>query len=250
MEPVLYQFPLSHYCEKVRWVLDHKGIAYRIHNQLPGPHAFINRRRTGSPTVPVLVDGRKAIGGSHAIALHLEAGGGRPLLPKSRAALVRLDEIVGYFDHVAGPAVRRYVYGLITQRPAMFRDVFFRDYAGAGRALGRVLALPARVAIARMYDVHAPSAAELPDLIRSAADGIEQKLEHGQRYLLDDQFSLADITVAALFGPMIGPPGSPWAFELDVDEFRRLRAELIARPVGAYVGRLYAAHRASSSLEA
>jgi glutathione S-transferase len=246
MERVLYQFPLSHYCEKVRWVLDHKSVLYRIHNQLPGPHAFINRRRTGSPTVPVLVDGRKAIGGSHAIALHLEAGGGRPLLPKSRAALVSLDETVGYFDHVVGPAVRRYVYGLITKQPSMFYDVFFREYTGAGRALGRVLTLPVRFAIARMYDVDAPSAAQLPDLIRSAADRVEQQLERGQSYLLDDQFSLADITVASLFGPMIGPAASPWASELDIHEFRSLRAELRARPVGAYIEKLYATHRASS----
>ncbi|HET6337666.1 MAG TPA: glutathione S-transferase N-terminal domain-containing protein, partial [Polyangiales bacterium] len=108
MERVLYQFPLSHYCEKVRWVLDHKGVTYRIHNQLPGPHAFMNRRRTGSPTVPVLVEQGKAIGGSHAIAMHLEAvGGDKPLLPKSRAAQTVLDETVSYFDHVVGPAVRR-----------------------------------------------------------------------------------------------------------------------------------------------
>jgi hypothetical protein len=34
----LYQFPFSHYCEKVRWALDYKGIAYRTVNLLPGFH--------------------------------------------------------------------------------------------------------------------------------------------------------------------------------------------------------------------
>ncbi len=29
---VLYQFPLSHYCEKARWLLDHKELDYVAHN--------------------------------------------------------------------------------------------------------------------------------------------------------------------------------------------------------------------------
>ena len=35
-ERILYQFPISHYCEKARWQLDHKGLAYRTRNLLPG----------------------------------------------------------------------------------------------------------------------------------------------------------------------------------------------------------------------
>jgi glutathione S-transferase len=248
MERVLYQFPLSHYCEKVRWVLDHKGVSYRIHNQLPGPHAFINRRRTGSPTVPVLIEKGRSIGGSHAIALHLEAlGGDKPLLPKSPAALAALDETVGYFDHVVGPAVRRYVYGLITARPAMFKDVFYGGYTGLGKTIGRVLASPVRTAIASMYDVRAPSARTLPDLIRSAADRVEKQLEGGRRYLLEDRLTLADITVASLLGPMTGPDGSPWAFELDVPEYQALKAELSARPVGDYLKQQYESRNVPSA---
>ena len=247
MERVLYQFPLSHYCEKVRWVLDHKGVTYRIHNQLPGPHAFMNRRRTGSPTVPVLVEQGKAIGGSHAIAMHLEAvGGDKPLLPKSRAAQTVLDETVSYFDHVVGPAVRRYVYGLITARPAMFSDVFFAGYSGVGQKLGRMMAFPVRKAIASMYDVRASSARALPELIRSAADRVEKQLEGGQRYLIEDRLTLADITVASLLGPMTGPVGSPWAFDLDLPEFAALKAELSARPVGEYLRRQYEMRHAAS----
>jgi glutathione S-transferase len=241
MKRVLYQFPISHYCEKVRWVLDHKGLDYRVYNQLPGPHVFINRWRSGSPTVPLLVEEGKAIGGSHMIALHLEAAGGRTLLPKSPAARRLLDETVRYFDDVVGPAVRRYAYGFITARAQTFDEVFFGEYTGIARTIGRrVLAPIVRPAIGRMYDVRSPSARELPDVIRTAADRVEARLAGGASYLLEDTLTLADITVASLFAPMTGPPGSPWAFDLAIPELQSLRAELSARPIGVYIRERYA----------
>lgn len=245
MTRVLYQFPLSHYCEKARWVLDHKGLDYRARNQLPGPHMLINRWRTGSPTVPLLVDSGRAISGSHAIALHLEAVGGKALLPKSRAARAILDEIVRYFDDLVAPAVRRYAYRFFTAQPQRFADAFFRDYTGVGAIVGRrVLAPIVRPAIARMYDVHAPSALDLPDEIRAAADQIEARLAGGSGFLLDDQLTLADITVASLLAPITGPPGSPWAIDYAVPELAVLRAELDARPIGRWLRERYAGRHA------
>jgi len=241
MSRVLYQFPLSHYCEKARWVLDHKSVPYRVYNQLPGPHAWFNRLRSGSPTVPVLVEHGQAISGSHAIALHLEGLDDRArLLPRSAAARALLDEIVHQFDDIVGPAVRRYVYGLITPNVGMFRDTFFRGYGPVARTLSVAMALPVSKVIASMYDVQAPSNRASPDLMRAAADRIEARLGDGSRYLLDDELSLADITVASLLGPVTGPPDSPWAFELDVPEFRALRSEFRARPIGQYIADQYA----------
>jgi glutathione S-transferase len=241
MNRVLYQFPVSHYCEKARWVLDYKALPYRVYNQLPGPHAYINAFRTGRPTVPVLVDAGKALSGSHAIALHLEATAtAAPLVPKSAASRALLDETVEYFDEVVGPAVRRYVYGLITPRTALFRDVFFKDYGPLARKFGRGMAVPVSKAIAKMYSVDAPSARGLPDLMRAAADRVELRLRDGSKFLLEDSFSLADITVASLLGPLVGPSGSPWAFDLEIPEFQAIRAEFRARPIGKYIADRYA----------
>lgn len=242
MDRILYQFPISHYCEKARWVLDHKRLPYRVHNQLPGPHIPINIWRTGKRTVPVLREGSAAISGSHAIAMHLEQSGAGPsLVPRSAAARSVLDELVGLFDDQVGPAVRRYAYGFITAREDVFEQIFFRNYRGPALALGRVMAPMLRREIARMYRVHAASNRESPDLIRRAADRVEALLADGSRYLLDDQFSLADITVASLLAPLTGAPGSPWETDIDVPELQALRAELRARPIGKYIADMYAA---------
>jgi glutathione S-transferase len=236
VERVLYQFPVSHYCEKVRWVLDHKGVPYRIHNQLPGLHARTNKRRSGSPTVPLLVEGGRAISGSHAIALHLETcSPERRLIPASEAARARLAETVGYFDEVVGMLVIRYLYGLITPRVGLFREVFFSEYRGLAKLLGHLFARPLTHAIASLYKIRSEDAHDLPDQIRRVADRVERELPDGSRFLIGDDLSLADITVASLLGPIVGPVGSPWAFELQLPEFQALRAELRARPAGQYV---------------
>ena len=59
MKPLrLITLPISHYCEKVRWVLDRQGIPYVEEAHAPLLHAFFTMPLTGgkSRTVPILVD--------------------------------------------------------------------------------------------------------------------------------------------------------------------------------------------------
>jgi glutathione S-transferase len=248
MERVLYQFPISHFCEKARWVLDYKGLPYRIYNQLPGPHMAVNLIRTGRTTVPILVEDGKAIPGSHAIALHLEAANGtKPLLPESPAARAKLEELAKYYDRIVGPAVRRYAYRFITARSEVFSSIFYREYTGPRRMIGQWMAVATRKAIATMYDVRSASAQEIPNLIREAADRLERDLEDGSGYLLEGRFTLADLTVASLLGPIVGPPGSPWDIDFGIPELEALRAELSARPAGDYITRMYAARSSTAA---
>jgi glutathione S-transferase len=240
-ERVLHQFPISHYCEKVRWVLDHKRLPYRTLNQLPGLHVRANTKLTGRATVPLLRDGHAAVSGSHNIALHLEVRQQGPsLLPRSAAGRALHDALVKEYDDVVGPAVRRYLYRSLLPRTALFHRVFFGGYGAVPKLFGSVMACPVSKVIAKMYDVHAHEAAALPELFRRAADGIEAQLRTGSPYLIDDRLSLADITVASLYGPLIGPEGSPWSLDTGIPELQALRAELTARPIGQYITARYA----------
>lgn len=72
MRPVLYQFPISHYCEKVRWALDFKGIRYDRVSLIPGLHVKAIRRIAPSTSVPVLKHGADIIQGSAAIIDYLD----------------------------------------------------------------------------------------------------------------------------------------------------------------------------------
>ena len=50
---MLYQFPVSHYCEIARWGLDYKQQAYQKKNLLPGLHVKRTRKLTGESSVPI-----------------------------------------------------------------------------------------------------------------------------------------------------------------------------------------------------
>ena len=83
----LYQFPVSHYCEKVRWALDFKGLKYQKINLVPGPHVRKVLQMASKSQVPVLEDGKDIIQGSAEIIDYLESKyPERSLTPKRSGA--------------------------------------------------------------------------------------------------------------------------------------------------------------------
>ena len=66
-------------------------------------------------------------------------------------------------------------------------------------------------------------------------------------YLVGDAFSVADLSAASLFTPLLAPPERPYAPTITVPEVLELREELSARPGGEWVGEMYARHRGSSA---
>lgn len=249
---LLHQFPISHYCEKIRWVLEHKQLPYTVKNQFPGVHMLVNRRLVGRGSVPLLVDGHHAVGNSSDIALYLEDQFPNVrLIPSSGEERVRVLALEAEFDEQAGPAVRRFVYSFVTPRPRLFKQIFFAGYSGAVRALGEVAGAVVARQVAAMYRVGPNSAGEAKRAIDAACDRLEELLEgDAERYLVGDTLSLADVTAASLLGPLVAPPGSPWTMEHDIPELLALRASLRTRLAGRWVLARYARDRRRSSIGA
>lgn len=243
---VLLQFPLSHYCEKTRWHLDLKGLAYEVRNVLPGPHVAINWRLGTDRTVPVLIDGSRAIGDSTAIALHLEDRYARsPLVPASGADRARVLELEAYFDDTAGPAVRRWAYGEAMKAPGMVRSLFFRGYGGLGRFVGYGLARLLEHELRRMYRIDDAGIESSSRDIDAAVDKLEQLIDGDpERHLVGNGLTLADVTAASLLGPLVAPPSSPWPIDQPVPEsFAARREALRGRPAGKWLLNRYTRDR-------
>lgn len=243
-ERTLYQFPISHFCEKTRWNLDAKGLSYRLENVVPGAHGRLMKRLSGVRTVPVLVDRGKAIGDSTAIALHLdEAYPDRPLVPKDPAKRERVLEIEDFFDKRVGTSVRQWVYGqLMRAKPGTAARALFMAYPRPVRIVGRVAAPVLEALLRRLYRINREGMERAVSFILAGADRIEAETgKDPSRYLVGDSLSIADIAAASMLGPVLAPhespySGTPVALPKAVAE---LREELRARPAGQWVAARY-----------
>ncbi len=92
----LYQFELSQFSEKVRLVLDYKGLAYRKIEVVPGVGQLDLFRISGQRQVPVLKDGNTVIADSTEIALYLDRTyPDRPIVPtnpQQKATCILLEQ--------------------------------------------------------------------------------------------------------------------------------------------------------------
>lgn len=68
----LYQFLISHYCEKVRWALEYKNIEYKKVNLLPGLHAKKAIKLTSNSSLPILVHDKTVMNESSKIISYLD----------------------------------------------------------------------------------------------------------------------------------------------------------------------------------
>ena len=246
MERRLYQFPLSLYCEKSRWNLEHKRLSYTPVNLMPGPHILTAFRLGRIRTLPVLADKSRRIGDSTRIALYLDQHyPEHPLLSAEsdkRGAILALED---YFDDV-GDHIRRCVWNEAVHSEQV-NEIFFRHYDEKMQRVGAFAKPLLRQMIKRTFNV-APAAVEASwQAAFTAFLHLEAMLHNDpQRYLVGEHFTLADLTAATMLAPLLGPEQSPWPDRhLPVTGISR-RSELRATVAGQWVLRIYAQHRKSS----
>lgn len=244
---VLYQFPISHYCEKARFCLDVKGVDYEVRNLFPGFHK-LTLRKLGGDTVPLLVDGDAVLRDSGDIVLHLERAYPEPrLVPADEAEAADARALMAYFDEVVGPAVRRWAYGHVLDTPGALEEIFFEGYGAVARAAGRVVAPGMKKGLRRFYRIGDGSEAESRAVLGEALDRLDARLGgDAARPLVGSTLSFADVTGAAILSALVAPPGSPYTMrERTPRALHAMRDEICARPAGRWVQWVYASARAA-----
>jgi glutathione S-transferase len=92
------------------------------------------------------------------------------------------------------------------------------------------------------YGVQSEEAAERARIkVLAALDRLEAELD-GNEYLVGDSFSVADLTAASLFYPLVLPPQAPDLGD-PPDGFQRFRLPLEDRPGYGWVVEMYRRHR-------
>lgn len=194
----LYQFELSQYSEKVRLILDYKGLEYRKIEVTPGIGQVELFRLTGQRQVPVLKDGSRYIADSTEIAKYLDSQyPERPLIPtdpKKRGVCLLIEE---WADESIGIKGRKALFSAISQNQNLRKSLLPTNTPDALKTL--VEGVPSDV-----LTVLGLGMGYSPDAIRRAIADLKQDLEAlvlllaDTPYLVGDEPTLADFAVAGL----------------------------------------------------
>lgn len=248
-KPVLWQIQISHYSEKVRWALDHKRIDHGRRTPLPGTHIPIALAMTRGAqiTFPVLqLDGR-TIGDSTAIIAALESRfPDPPLYPldvEQRSHALELEE---YFDERVGPYTRFLAFHELINEPEIFAEVASRVVPEPlGRAKPLVGAYAQTLTSLRWGARDKRAAETAREKIVAGLDRLEEELgANGGEFLVGEDFSVADLTAASLFYPLVLPAEGPTPPDApQPPAFERFQATVRDRPGYRWVEETFRKHR-------
>lgn len=211
--PTLWHIAVSHYNEKARWALDYKEVPHKRRAvSVPGLHmpASMWLTRGASQTFPVLEIDGQGIGDSTEIIAVLE---GRfpepPLYPADPQRRRRALELEDFFDEELGPHLRLLAFHELGKDPERFASVIERSTPGPVAGLGSGAVTYARTYTGLRFGVKSEAAAEVARAkILAALDRLEAELGSNE-YLVGDSFSVADLTAASLFYPLVLPDEGP-----------------------------------------
>jgi glutathione S-transferase len=248
--PVLWHIPVSHYNEKVRWALDLKGVEHERRAPPPPAHIPVARwlTRGRASTFPLLVLDGQAIADSTAIIAALERRHpDPPLYPEDPAQRARALELEEFFDEELGPHVRGLAFHEMRKDPAAmaaFAGTMLRaPLAGNATVRGVAGSVGSVYSKARYRVRDAEDAAQARAKVVAALDRLEAEVDRGGgEYLVGDAFSVADLTAASLFVPVVNPREGPELPELP-EPYRAFVESLRERRGFRWVQDVFARHR-------
>jgi glutathione S-transferase len=193
----LYQFELSQFAEKVRMILDYKGLQYKKIEVIPGVGQLEIFRLSGQRQVPIIKDGNTIIADSTAIALYLDKTyPDKPLFPSDEKSKALCTIMEAWADSSIAVNGRKCMLGALKSNnlrssilPSGTPDIF----------KNLVSAIPNE-----LIDAVGMGVGLSPGGLKEAQDALHRELMavcqllSQSPYLLGSQPTLADLTVAAL----------------------------------------------------
>lgn len=241
----LYEFPMSHYCEKIRWALEYKHLPYERKLLLPVLHMPVMMALTRQTQVPVLeCDGERIVNSSTILAfIEEQFPESAPLYPPSIDEQKLALELCAMIDKEIGPHVRRIAYFFALSDKAFMQELLSLEQPFVNRKI-LTASLPVITRVMRKGmgindDGYQKSLARL----NTALVKIDALLKPSG-YLVADRFTLADLTAAALLAPIVQPQNSFYALPTKIpDAFKAFHESYRQRPFFGWVEEIYRKHR-------
>jgi glutathione S-transferase len=247
--PTLWHIKVSHYSEKVRWALAWKRVEHRRRSPVPSTHMAIALwlTRGAQVTFPVLtLDGRH-IGDSTAIIAALEERYPEPALyPADPLQRRRALELEDFFDEELGPPIRQLVWHELGSDQDRFAQVMERTSPPALARFSGAAARYGRVFTSLRFGAASEERAERSRAkVLAALDRLDAELETSDGdYLVGDSFTVADLTAASLFYPLVLPENAPLPPDQALPEgYEQFREPLKQRRGFNWVAEMFRRHR-------
>ena len=203
----LYQFPVSHYCEKARWALELKELPYRKVNLLPGMHVKKLKKIANNSKVPILQHDKRSIQGSAEIITYLDENfSRRSLTPEDPEEKKLADAWEAYADREIGPQVRLISYNTLLEHRDLIIPMMTQDGAWYSSLMMKAAYPKLSVAMRNLMKINEASVEQAREQISNALDNITDTLGD-KEFLVGDTFTRADLSVASLLAPLIMPKG-------------------------------------------
>jgi glutathione S-transferase len=248
----LYTFAMSHFSEKVRWVLSTCQVPYREVCMTPALHVLpaLWMGGRGSTTLPILREDRlnrrkSCVQDSTRILLWLdERHGPLDLLPQGPELRDECLSIEDRFDDI-GQDVARFLYAdgfrhdeKILRMWVQHAKPWEASFVTRGYPLIKWL-------FRRRLGMGPRARARSEHRILQAMAWLEGRLSDGRTYLVGSRLTVADITAAALLAPLACPSQHPVYGDPEYIQLLRSQggAWRLDRPALVWVRKLYDLHR-------
>jgi glutathione S-transferase len=198
----LYQFPISHYCEKVRWALAYKQLDHEVKNLLPGFHTLKTKKIAQHSSVPILVHDDKVIQGSDSIISYLdETFPEQSLTPEKDQLRDKAIEWEKYVDSEIGIHVRLCCYHILLEHPDIVIPFFTHNGPWYGKFILPYMFPKLKMRMREYMKINDDSAQSSKEHLAAAIDKLYSHLQE-KPFLVGDRFTRADLAAASLLAPL------------------------------------------------
>ncbi|MBW4511124.1 MAG: glutathione S-transferase [Scytonematopsis contorta HA4267-MV1] len=247
----LITIPVSHYCEKARWALTKLKINFVEEAHTPPFHTFATNR-VGGKLTPVLVTENGVFTDSTDILQYLDSivSENVKLYPTNPELRKQAEELEELFDSQLGPATRRWGYSYATNDYKIMQRVWTKGIPFIERFVFPIVFYRMRSVVSKRFNITPENVASDYRTINNIFQQVRALLADGRPYLMGDNFSVADLTFAALAAPVIQPPEhpiKPFPLEKLSPQLASEISQFRSTPAGDFVLRLYRDERNCST---
>jgi glutathione S-transferase len=198
----LYQFSISHYCEKIRWALDFKKVEHQIISMVPGLHMNHTKKMGVKSSVPILSDNNKLISGSIEIIDYLDDNFPKnQLTPINSAAKKEVLEWENYLDKEVGIPVRLCLYNILLDYPEIVKPLFSHNGPWYANLYLFFAFSKIEKIMRRFMNINDKTSIVSQQRLTAAIDRLNEHYKNNE-FLVGHSFSRADLSAASLAAPL------------------------------------------------